>query len=597
MTPTGPAVPALLRNPLHRGRAERSPLRRSLDRALLTILATGLGFTLLLLALLPLGGPETGALLLFPVNLIVYLCAGLLAWFHRPSNRMGALILLAGGALFLSGAGNTEIPLFILLGTVAASLPLAVFIHLLLAFPSGMLPGRAAKMVVATAYATSILLQLPSYLLLADGAMPGLTIVHEPELAVLGEHMQSAVGGAAFVATAAILLVRLRRATRSERRVLAPLYGYGVFAIVVILFSTRFFGAVLGWDGIAVAVLQLSVLAGVPIAFALAVLRGGVARTGELEELGAWLGAAGDEKPAIAVALARTLGDPSIEVWFWVPGHDAYVDVQGVEVTADVDAGRGLEVVELDGRRIGAISYDNALMVEPELARTAGRVVAIALDRERLTAELRSSRRDLQLSRERLVEVADAERRRIAQDLHDGLQVQLVLLALEAQQLGNGGGASMEERATALRKGIDAAATELRDLVHSVMPAALVQRGLSAAAEDLVDRMPIPTVLELDVADGDCPPVVESIAYFVVAEALANAVKYSQARSITVRLHRQADDLHIEVLDDGIGGARPSAGAGLRGMAERIDVLGGSLAVASEPGRGTRIKVEVPCGS
>lgn len=598
MIDAGPAVTVPLRHTPRSMRAERSPLRRSLDRALLTILATGLAFALLLFALLPLDGPAAPALVLFPINLIIYLVAGLLAWFYRPSNKMGSLILLAGAAVFLGGAANTDIPLFVLLGTVAASLPLAVFVHLLLAFPSGQLRDRPSRLVVITAYLTASLLQLPSYLLLLDGPTPELALAHAPEMAEFGTQLQAAVGGAVFVATAVILMLRLRAATATERRVLVPLYGYGIFAIVVLLFSTRLFGAVLGWDGVAVGILQLSVFAGVPIAFALGVLRGGVARTGELEELGAWLGAAGDEKPAIAVALARTLGDPSLEVWFWVPNRAIYVDVDGVEVSApERDAGRGLEIVELEGRRIGAISYDNALMVEPELARTAGRVVAIALDRERLTAELLSSRRALQLSRERLVEAADAERRRIAQDLHDGLQVQLVLLGLEAQQLSNGADPGMEARATALRRGIDAAATELRNLVHSVMPAALVQRGLSAAAEDLIDRMPIPTTLELDVVDGDCPPVVESIAYFVVAEALANAVKYSQARAIAVRLRRLGDHLRIEVSDDGIGGARPSAGAGLRGMAERIDVLGGSIVVDSRSGQGTSIKVEVPCGS
>ena len=107
--------------------------------------------------------------------------------------------------------------------------------------------------------------------------------------------------------------------------------------------------------------------------------------------------------------------------------------------------------------------------------------------------------------------------------------------------------------------------------------------------------MPIPTTLDLGVVDGDCPPVVESIAYFVVAEALANAVKYSNASAISVRLHRTIDSLHIEVDDDGCGGARAGGGWGLLGMAERIDVLGGTLTVLSELGSGTTIRVEVPC--
>ncbi|GAA3861891.1 hypothetical protein GCM10022381_02700 [Leifsonia kafniensis] len=577
----------------------KSPLKRSLDRALIALLVAGLFFALLLVALLPIDEPGAGALVLFPINVVVYLVAGVLAWYRRPSNRMGALILLAGGAVFLGGAGNTEIPLFVALGSIAASLPLAVFVHLLLAFPSGRLVGRLAHVTVALAYFTAIILQIPLYLWAPDIHAPGLALADVPELARLGSDIQAAVGGVVLTMTVVLLIARIRQATAAERRALVPLYGYGIFALAVILGSTRVLGAMFGWSGEATGFLQLAVLAGVPIAFALGVLLGGVARTGELEELGAWLGAAGDEKPAIAGALARTLGDPSLEVWFWVPTTMKYVDVQGVEAEeSPPDPRRGIEIVELEGRRIGAISYDKALVDDPELAKTASRVVAIALDRDRLTAELHSSRLALQLSRERLVEAADSERRRIARNLHDGLQVQLVLLALEAQQLANAGGVGrpVSERATALRRGIDAAATELRGLVHSVMPAALVEGGLSAAAEDLVDRMPIPTSLHLGVTDGDCSPTVESVAYFVVAEALANAVKYSQARAISVSLRRQGETLYVAVSDDGRGGARAIGGSGLLGMAERIDVLGGSLEIVSEPGQGTSIRAEVPCG-
>lgn len=577
----------------------RSPLKRSFDFSLLVILTAGLLFSLLLFTLLPLDGPVASTLVLYPVDLIVYLVAGLLAWYHRPSNRMGALILLAGGALFLSGAGNIDIRLFLELGTIAGSLPLAVLVHLLLAFPSGRLQGGLARATVVAGYMTATVLQVPLYAFAAEGDT--LVIARLPDIAAMGESIQTVVGGVVMTATAALLVARIQQATAVERRALVPLYGYGVVAITLILSSTRVLGPLFDWGPAAVGFLQLIVFAGVPVAFTLGVLLGGVARTGELEELGAWLGAAGDEKAAIGVALARALGDPSLEVWFWVPARGVYVDVQGVDVDdRTLDPRRGVEMVELDGRLIGALSYDRALVDRPELARTASRVVAIALDRERLTAELRSSRLALQLSRERLVEAADAERRRIAQNLHDGLQVQLVLLALEAQQLASAGGAGARlpivERATALRRGIDEAAAELRALVHSVMPAALIQRGLSAAAEDLVDRMPIPTTLHLEVSDGECTAAVESVAYFVVAEALANAVKYSQARAISVRLRRRGGTLHIEVADDGRGGAHSNQGSGLLGMAERIDVLGGTLDIVSEPGQGTRITVEVPCG-
>jgi signal transduction histidine kinase len=151
----------------------------------------------------------------------------------------------------------------------------------------------------------------------------------------------------------------------------------------------------------------------------------------------------------------------------------------------------------------------------------------------------------------------------------------------------------MAERATELRKGIDAAAAELRQIVHAVMPAALVERGLAAAVQDLADRMPIPTFVELE--SRTLPPAVESTAYFVVAEALTNAVKHSEATRISVRLAHRNDVLHVGVRDDGVGGALLNRGAGLRGIADRVDVLEGSITIESPPGGGTDIHAEVPC--
>lgn len=571
-------------------------MRRSLNRALLAILASGLLLTGLLLALVPPTGPAGPALVMFPVAVAAYLGAGLLAWQGRPGTLMGPLLLLSGAAVFLTGLGNAQVPVLIAAGSVAGSLPLATFIHLLLAFPTGRLPSPAAKLTAAAGYATALVLQAPAFLFSADS---GMSIADRPESVQAGFAVQAGVGAVVLLATAALLLLRLRAASPPERRVLMPLYAYGLTAILLVLSATRVLPNLFGWDSVLVGFFQLTVLTLLPIAFTLAVLRGGVARTGELEELGEWLEAATDDKAGIAAALARALGDPSLEVWFWVPLSKQFLNAQGEPVDPNAhDPQRAQETVELDGRLIGAIDYDRALVTEPELVRTASRVVSIALDRERLTALIHASRRELQLSRERLVEVADAERRRIAQDLHDGLQVQLVLLGIEAQQLANtaGPGSALSGQAVRLRRNIDQAAAELRDVVHTVMPAPLIQRGLSAAAEDLVDRMPIPTKLFVSVADGDLPPALESTAYFVIAEALANSVKHSAAASVRVALERTRESLLIEVRDDGCGGAAPGPGAGLTGMAERVDVLGGTLQIWSEPGAGTSIRAEVPCG-
>ncbi|WP_448810761.1 sensor histidine kinase [Agromyces bauzanensis] len=575
----------------------RSNLSRSLGRSLGALLVAGALLAAVELALMPLDGPAGWLLAGFPIVFLVYVAAGLLAWYRRPSNRMGALIALAGLGVYLAGLGNTEDPVLVALGTVTATLVLASTVHLLHAFPSGRLRGRASIVTVAVAYATSIVLEAPSYLFDPANGIPELVITDRPDLAAAGNLVQTVMGAAVMAATAVLLLRRLGDADPAHRGALLRLYGYGAFAVLALTLLPSVIGPALGLPGTVRGGLQLAVIAGIPIAFALAVLRGGFAKTGELEELGSWLGATDGAKPTLATALANALGDPTLRLSFWVPMREAFVDEDGVPVpTTEPVRGRGTVEIRLDGRLVGAITYNSDLIGDADVVRTAGRVVAIAVDRERLTAELRASRIALQRSRERLVDAADLERRRIAQDLHDGLQVQLVLLGIEAQQLANAPETpdAIGERATRLRVGIDTAAADLRRLVHEVMPAALIEQGLAAAVEDLVDRMPIPTALELR-NEESCPRVVERTAYFVVAEALANTVKHANAESASVRLRKSDGILRVELRDDGIGGASISGGSGLRGLVERVDVLGGTINIASKPGQGTNITVELPC--
>lgn len=522
-----------------------------------------------------------------------YTAAGMVAWSRRPSNRLGLVMVAGGYAVLVSNLAQTEDVVMYALGTAVTTVPLAVVVHLLHAFPSGRLPTAASTVVVVVGYLVCTVLQAPLYLF-----APGrLAVAQRPELAQAGATVQTAVGSAVLLATAVMLAGRLRRATPARRRVLVPLYGYGILAVPLIPLLANLRGRLPGLTAETVDILQLAVLAGIPVAFAFAVLRGGFARTGQIEELGAWLGT-GDDRRALAGALASALGDDSLRLTFWVPERDAYVDASGRRVEpAAPGSGRAAVEVELAGRRVGAIEYDPSLIADPEDVRTAGRVVAIAVDRERLTAELLTSKRALKDSRARIVEAGDRERRRIARNLHDGLQVRLVLLAMEAQLVAKKADASPTTRdaATELRVGIDQAAAELRALVHAVMPAGLIERGLSAATEDLVDRVPIPTSLRLEITDGSLPPVVESTAYFVVAEAITNALKHARATRLTVRLALSGQTLRVEVGDDGAGGATLAGGTGLRGLADRVDTLGGRLRIDSATGSGTRIAAELPC--
>jgi signal transduction histidine kinase len=403
-------------------------------------------------------------------------------------------------------------------------------------------------------------------------------VAERPDLAALGYDVQRSTGSAVVVAAGVVLVRRMRRASPEQRRVLLPLVAYGILAAALIPVTANWLGPAVG--AIPLVVTQVALLAGVPLAFLLSLQRGAFRPAPGVEQLVGWLGTDDETRPALAQALAGTLGDPSMRL------H--------LEEAPDLATpGRGLVEVELGGRRVGAISYDATLIHDPEQVRQAGRVVALAIDRERLTASLRSSRA-------RIVQAADAERRRIAADLHDGLQANLVMLSLQAYELGADPAADAEVRATAdeLRAGIDDAADRLRRLVHGVMPAPLIERGLYAAVEDLVDRSPVPAALRVVGSDGDLPEHVQSTAYFLVAEGLANAVKHATASRVDVRIERAPATLLVDVSDDGVGSAvAKDDGMGLHSLADRVDVLGGTLIVDSPPNGGTRLTAELPCGS
>jgi signal transduction histidine kinase len=394
-----------------------------------------------------------------------------------------------------------------------------------------------------------------------------------------------------------ILARRLRDASPSQRRVLAILYPYGAATLLFFEIAIHVLPPLFGFGDVTVFALQISAAAGIPIMFLAGVLRGGFARSGEIEELRARFEAQPGGRQHYRDALADTLGDPSLRLLFWLPERPGYVDLDGAEARlAPDDTGRATVEIDRAGEHVCAIEYDALMIRDPELVREAGSVISVGLERERLTAELLASREALKQSRARIVEVADRERARIARDLHDGLQVQLVLLAMSAGQAAEDPSANgLSPQLRELRVGIEAAATELRALVQGVLPALLIERGLYAATEELVDRMPVPTRLQCPESEPGLPASVEQTGYFVVAEALTNAVKHAGARELAVSLVRDDGHLCIEVRDDGVGGARPGTGNGLRGIADRLDAIGGRLVVHSPPGEGTLIDARLPC--
>jgi signal transduction histidine kinase len=211
-------------------------------------------------------------------------------------------------------------------------------------------------------------------------------------------------------------------------------------------------------------------------------------------------------------------------------------------------------------------------------------------------AELRARVAAVQTSRTRIIEAADAERRRIERDLHDGAQQRLVALSLS---LGLARSKLPEDPVAAENLIEEAhaeagrALTELRELARGIHPAVLTDHGLEAAFGALASRSPVPVEVE-DVPEERLPPAVESTAYFVVSEALANVAKYAEASRATVRVLRGARTVLVEVADDGVGGANPAEGTGLHGLADRVEALDGRLVVTSPPGAGTTVRAELP---
>jgi signal transduction histidine kinase len=237
-----------------------------------------------------------------------------------------------------------------------------------------------------------------------------------------------------------------------------------------------------------------------------------------------------------------------------------------------------------------------AVMDAGAMAAEDDDVAAMRIFASRAAAELerRQQAAALQRSRTRVIEAADSERRRVGRDLHDGAQQRLAavsnLLRVAQRRLERG-----DEPVDVLRLASDelgAAQNELRNLARGLHPVALSERGLHGALESLTVGSEIP--MTLDVTAHELPDDVALAAYFIVSESLTNARKYAGADAIQVRVGPVADALIVEIVDDGSGGADPAAGTGLRGLADRVDALGGQLEVDSPPGAGTRVSARLP---
>ncbi len=301
---------------------------------------------------------------------------------------------------------------------------------------------------------------------------------------------------------------------------------------------------------------------------------------------------------ALQDALARTLGDPALVVAHRIPG-DGYADRSGNPIVMPPATGdRAVATLQRDGQEIAALVYDATLDEDPELVEAVCSAATIALENEQLHIESEGRLAELQASRQRLVAAGDAERRRLERNLHDGAQQRLLAVALQLRLIQariHRDPTSVDALITSATEQLAESLEELRELARGIHPAVLAH-GLDAALRSLAGRSTVPTAV-LNDSPEPLPEPVELALYFVACESLANVGKYARAETASVRLTRTSSSVVIEIADDGVGGADEAAGTGLRGLADRVEALGGSLLVTSPAGAGTVVTAELPIGA
>jgi len=538
-----------------------------------------------------------------------YLVAGLIAWSRRPSNRLGVLMVAAGFALLLRQLRYSHDALAFTTFFLLGELGYALVAHSALAYPSGRVMDRAERWLVRIGYVTVVL--FPLAVLLFYGATappPGFTFLPEESLLLVAasadavrqihEAYTVVFFGVLAMPFIALIVRRLAKATPRARRMLAPLLLAAIAVALRAVFEVVFtfvdapfaYEYLFWWQVVAFVALPGALVAGL--------VRSHLARA-TVGDLVVQL----EQTPpdGIRDALAKGLGDPTLEVVFWLPERRTYVDRTGDPVELPPEGGaRAVTRLEHDGEPLAALVHDASLLDEPELIEAGAAAARLALENARLSAAVQAQLTTVKDSRARIVAAGDEQRRRIERDLHDGAQQRLVALALELRtaqrQLGGTADPELERVLSSAVGELQLAVDELRELARGVHPAILTEDGLAAALESLVTRTPIPAVLE-EAPEERFAPEVEATAYFVACEALANVVKHSGATKATIRAVLHDGRLVVEVADDGVGGAHALNGSGLRGLMDRVEALGGRLRIESPAAGGTHVIGEIPCGS
>jgi len=516
---------------------------------------------------------------------------GLYAWARRPGNRVGALMTWTGFAWLLTAFVAADTPAVFTLAVLGANLYLAAFVHLLVAYPEGCIKRRAHRRLVTGGYAVAVLGPAPFLMFgfdahCTDCPRSVIQVSSSTTVGTVSDALTTGIAVALVAYLVYVLTARWRAAGEARRRTLSPLLWSGVVLMILVAASI---GAqtVAGSSGGVAEVLMLLgqiVFASIPFTFLAGLLR---SRFATADAVGALLVRLGEAPgtDGLRGLLAEALNDPSLHVLYWVDGGWVKRDGRPAELPGH----RAWTPVELEGQRVGAIVHDRSLRAEPEVLNTVAAAAGLAMRSERLEAALRRSRA-------RIVEAGMQERRRLERNLHDGAQQRLVALSLTLRIAQNQIGKAPDragEMVAAAQEELTRALEELRELARGIHPAVLSDRGLQAAVEALAVRSPLPVEV-VEVQGERLPEPVEAAAYFVIAKALTNVAKYANANAATVAVRRVNGHAHVEIRDDGVGGADPGRGSGLRGLADRVGALDGSLALDSPPGSGTTLRAEIP---
>jgi signal transduction histidine kinase len=542
-------------------------------------------------------GPDPGLQASLHAWLILpYVLCGLFTWHRKPESHFGPLMIAAGFVTLLSSISYANSNLVFTIGMAFDLVPFAVFMHVFLAFPTGALRSRGERLLVGATYAVASLHVVG---LMLGGFDPdnAFAVIQAPDLAADLLRVQLIAVAVLFLIGFVVMVTRRGVAGRplaTPVKVLVNIFSLA-FVMGAVLLLTHALEIPL--DAFLTIQRTMFVVVGLaPFVFLLAILDARLARS-----------AVGDllvelrSEPAptdLREPLSRALRDPTVSLAYWLPQYWTWADQDGRPVSLPHPGDpRSVTLIDSDGGRLAALVHDPSLDDEPELLEAVGAAAGIALENGRLQVELKAKLQELEGSRGRVIEAGQQERKRLERNLHDGAQQRLVALSLElgmyATKLADDPEA--QSRIDAARREIAVSLEELRAVARGLHPAVLTGHGLGVALESLAANSAVPVKLNVGV-EKRLDESIEVAAYYVVSESLANIGKHAQAKTARIDVTREGDELVVEIVDDGVGGADSERGTGIRGLADRVEALGGRLRVWTPNGGGTRVRAQIPCG-